>query len=133
MISTKAVIARKVQDHLEQLDWAAAIAEMEKLFAVDQDPHIRVRIGDVRQKLDMTDDAVREYVRAADMFAERGFFNKALAQYKLALRLDSSNEYARTQRMIVQSCSIFMSRRYGCREDRAVQRVESKALISSLI
>lgn len=67
---------------------------MEKLFALDPDPQIRVRIGDARQKLGQKSDAVKEYIRAADLYAEKGFVVKALALYKLALRLDPSHTQA---------------------------------------
>jgi len=97
MASLKTIISEKVQEHLERANWNAAIAEMEKLFAVDQDPLIRVRIGNIRRKLDRERDAVREYVLAADLFAEMGFVLKALAQYRLALRLDPSNTDVRSK------------------------------------
>ena len=97
MASVKKIIVENVQDCLDRSDWNAAIFEMEKLFAIDQDPHIRVRIGDARRKLNRIRAAITEYIRAADLFAEKGFVVKALAQYNLALRLDSSNRYARTK------------------------------------
>ncbi len=95
--SQRTLIAEKVQNCLNRSDWRAAIIEMEKLFAIDRDPHIRVRIGDARRKLNWLRAAIRDYIRAADMFAEQGFVIKALAQYNLALRLDASNTYARTK------------------------------------
>jgi len=91
MASLKTIISEQIQEHLKQANWNAAIREMEKLFAIDQDPLIRVRIGNIRRKLDRERDAVREYVLAADLFAEMGFVVKALAQYRLALKLDPSN------------------------------------------
>lgn len=91
MASIRTIIAEKVQKHLNRANWKAAIKEMEKLFAIHQDPLIRVRIGDVRRKLNRKDEAIQEYRLAADLFAERGFVVKALAQYRLALRLDPSN------------------------------------------
>ncbi len=97
MATLKTIIAENIQDHLERFDWQAAIAEMEKLFAIDRDPLIRVRIGDIRRKLNKKRAAIRDYIRAADLFVERGFVGQALAQYNLALRLDSSNEYARSK------------------------------------
>ena len=97
MASKKTIIVDNIQECLDKSDWRAAIIEMEKLFAIDRDPHIRVRIGDARRKLNRIHSAIREYIRAADLFAERGFVVKALAQYNLALRLDSSNAYARTK------------------------------------
>lgn len=97
MESNKTIIAENVQDYLNRSDWKAAIREMEKLFAIRQDPLIRVRIGDVRRKLNRKDEAIQEYIRAADLFAENGFVVKALAQYTLALRLGLSNTDVRSK------------------------------------
>ena len=98
MESDKTIIAENVQDYLNRSDWKAAIIEMEKLFAIRQDPLIRVRIGDVRRKLNRKDDAIQEYIRAADLFAENGFVVKAMAQYTLASRLDPSNTDVRSKK-----------------------------------
>lgn len=97
MASEKAVIAEKVQNYIGKSDWKSAIEEMERLFALDSDPIVRVRIGDARQKLDQIAEAAREYVKAADLYAEKGFVVKALALYKLALRFDPSNRQALSQ------------------------------------
>jgi len=91
LTSDKATIAGNVQKYLDRADWKAAIVEMEKLFAIDQDPIVRVRIGDARQKLNQKTEAVKEYLHAADLYADKGFVIKALAQLKLVLRLDPSN------------------------------------------
>lgn len=107
MASKKSIIARNIQDLLEKYDWQAAIAEMERLFKIDQDPHIRVRIGDVRRKLKRTGEAIKDYVQAAELFEERGFVVKALAQLNLVLRLDSSNEYARLRMEMLRTRRIF--------------------------
>lgn len=98
MASKKAVITENIQGCLAALNWQAAIEEMEKLYRIDQDPHIRVRIGDTRRKLNRPGEAIREYVRAAELFAERGFISKALAQYSLVLTLDAGHERARVRR-----------------------------------
>lgn len=103
MASLKTIISEQVQEHLQRANWHAAIHEMEKLFSIDRDPLIRVRIGDLRRKLDRTDEAIREYLGAADLFAEKGFVVKALAQYGLVLRLDSSNADARWKREWLRS------------------------------
>jgi len=94
LASDKAAISERVQKYIAKADWKSAIAEMEKLSAIDPDPIVRVRIGDARQKLGQKAGAVKEYVAAADLYAERGFVVKALAQYKLALRLDPGNRDA---------------------------------------
>jgi tetratricopeptide (TPR) repeat protein len=92
--SEKASISEQVQKFLRNSDWKSAIGEMERLFALDPDPMVRVRIGDTRRKLGQKAEAVKEYIRAADLYADSGFVVKALAQYKLALRLDPTSKDA---------------------------------------
>jgi CRP-like cAMP-binding protein len=92
--SDKPKIIEAIQKYVGKSDWKAVIAEMEKLFTIDPDPIIRVRIGDAWQKLNQKPNAVREYLRAAELYAETGAVVKALAQYKLALRLDPANQQA---------------------------------------
>ncbi len=94
MASEKAAISEKVQKYVDKSDWKSAIGEMEKLFAIDADPIVRVRIGDAYQKLNQKGEAVKEYIKAADLYAEKGFVVKALAQYKLALRVDPTSKDA---------------------------------------
>jgi hypothetical protein len=103
MASKKASIAENVQHYLENLDWLSAIGEMEKLFAIDKDPLIRVRMGDAWRKLNKLSEAVQDYLYAADLFADRGFIGKALAQYNLVLKFDSSHKYALSKREMLRS------------------------------
>ncbi len=93
----KSKIVDTIQKLVGKSDWKAAIAEMEKLYAIDQDPITRVRIGDAYQKLGQKPNAVREYLHAADLYAEKGTVVKALAQYKLALRLEPGNKQAQNR------------------------------------
>jgi hypothetical protein len=83
-----------IQKCVAKGDWQSAIVEMQKLFAIDPDPIIHVRMGDAHQKLNQKPEAVKNYVRAADMYAEQGAVVKALAQYKLALRIEPFNKQA---------------------------------------
>jgi CRP-like cAMP-binding protein len=92
--SPKAQISENVQKFIARGDWKNALAEMEKLFAIDQDPQVKVRMGDIRQKMNQKQQAVAEYMQAAAVFADRGFVVKALAMYKLVLRLDPNNDRA---------------------------------------
>ena len=94
MPSDKAQLIDSIQEHFRKSNWKAAVADMEKLYAIDPDPIIRVRMGDAYQKLNQLLDAVKEYVYAADLYALKGVVVKALAQYKLALRLDPKNREA---------------------------------------
>lgn len=94
MPSDKAQLIDSIQEHFRKSNWKAAVADMEKLYAMDPDPIIRVRMGDAYQKLNQLLDAMKEYVYAADLYALKGVVVKALAQYKLALRLDPKNREA---------------------------------------
>lgn len=94
MASEKAQLADNVQKYIAKSDWKNAISEMEKLFAIDHDPQVKVRMGDIRQKMNQKPQAVNEYMKAAELFAEKGFVVKALAMYKLVLRLDPANQKA---------------------------------------
>ncbi len=94
MASEKAQLTDSLQKNLNEANWKAAIEDMEKLFDIDPDPILRVRIGDAFQKMNQRTEAVREYVYAADLYAIKGAIVKALAQYKLALRFDPANRQA---------------------------------------
>jgi CRP-like cAMP-binding protein len=103
MASEKAQLIDSIQEHFRKSDWKAAVGDMEKLFAIDPDPIIRVRMGDAYQKLSQVPDAVKEYVHAADLYAAKGVVVKALAQYKLALRLDPKNRDAQEKMAALHS------------------------------
>jgi len=95
--SEKTTISEKVQKLIEKSDWKSAISEMEKLFALESDPQIRVRMGDAHQKLNQKAEAIKEYLLAADLFSEKGFVVKALAMYKLVLRIDPAHKEAQSK------------------------------------
>lgn len=103
MSSDKAQLIDEIQGHLRKSNWKAAVSAMEKLFALNPDPIIRVRIGDAYQKLNQKPDAVKEYVAAADLYAKTGAVVKALAQYKLALRLDPTYRDAQEKLIALHS------------------------------
>jgi hypothetical protein len=101
--SDKATISKNVQNYLGKSDWKSAITEMERLFSIDPDPMVRVRIGNARQKLGQKSEAAKEYIHAADLYADGGFVVKALAQYKLALRLDATSKDAQDKIKMLHS------------------------------
>jgi cAMP-dependent protein kinase regulator len=103
MSSNKAQLIDSIQNYLGKGKWKEAVAEMEKLFALNPDPIIRVRMGDAYQKLNSKPEAVREYVYAADLYAETGAVVKALAQYKLALRIDPQHKRAQDRMVALHS------------------------------
>ena len=103
LASEKAAISENVQKFIQKSDWKNAVTEMEKLFALDQDPQVKVRMGDIRQKMNQKPQAIIEYMKAAEIFAERGFVVKALAMYKMVLRLDPSSDKALAQMSLLHS------------------------------
>jgi cAMP-dependent protein kinase regulator len=56
---------------------------------------IYLRFGDLYQKTHESDKAVSSYFKAASLLEEDGFCNKALALYKMILRIDPVNDQAR--------------------------------------
>lgn len=125
MASPKAAIAENVQKFVGKSDWKSAIAEMEKLFAIDPDPMVRVRIGDAYQKLGQKAEAVKQYVHAADLYADGGFVVKALAQYKLALRVDPTNKDAQGKIEMLHSNKTVAELKLEPIEDGALQPTRS--------
>ncbi len=129
--SDKPKLIDAIQKFVSKSDWKAVIGEMEKLFAIEPDPIIRVRIGDAYQKLNQKAEAVREYVRAADLYAETGAVVKALAQYKLALRIEPGNKQAQERIEALHSNRIVKENRPEPAEKEAPK--EAKKPASSVI
>ncbi len=125
MASEKAQLIDSIQKNIGKSNWKAAIADMEKLFDLEPDPIIRVRIGDAYQKLNQLLDAVREYVYAADLYALRGVIVKALAQYKLALRLDPQNKQAQDKMSSLHSNKAMTEKRADVAEEGAPKPAHS--------
>jgi CRP-like cAMP-binding protein len=125
MASEKAQLIDSIQKNIGKSSWKAAIADMEKLFDLEPDPIIRVRIGDAYQKLNQLLDAVREYVYAADLYALKGVIVKALAQYKLALRLDPQNKQAQDKMSSLHSNKAMTEKRADVVEEGAPKPAHS--------
>lgn len=123
MASEKAQLIDSIQKSLSKSKWKDAIADMEKLFDLDPDPIIRVRIGDAYQKLNQLLEAVGEYVYAADLYAIKGVIVKALAQYKLALRLDPANRQAQQKMSSLHSNKAIAEKKTQPAEERASKSV----------
>jgi CRP-like cAMP-binding protein len=123
MASEKAQLIDSIQKHLGKSNWKSVIADMEKLFAIDPDPIIRVRMGDAYQKMTQLLDAVKEYVYAADLYAAKGAIVKALAQYKLALRLDPKNKQAQDKIASLHSNKVIAEKKTQPVEESASKSV----------
>jgi cAMP-dependent protein kinase regulator len=110
-MSDKTQLIDRIQKYLGKGKWKEAVADMEKLFAMNPDPIIRVRMGDAYQKLNSKPEAVREYVYAADLYAEKGAVVKALAQYKLALRIDPNHKRAQDRMASLHSNKVIAEKK----------------------
>ncbi len=94
MALEKTIIEDNVQNYIGLADWQKAIVEMKKLYEINPDPIIRVRIGDFHKKLGQCEKAAREYLSAARQYFDLGFIDKALAQCRLVLRIEPENTEA---------------------------------------
>jgi tetratricopeptide (TPR) repeat protein len=84
-----------LQKFIKKSQWDKAIQALARLAEMEpQNAAHRLRSGDYCLKLGATQKAVTAYRQAADLFAEGGFVVKALAAYKMVLRLDPQNENA---------------------------------------
>ncbi len=69
-----------------------ALGEYKAAFELDpRDISVRLKIGDLFVKSGKKTEAIREYTEVAKANAQRGFYLKAIAVYKQALKLDISN------------------------------------------
>lgn len=70
-----------------QLD--KAILEFRKIVQADpSDVRTWLKIGDLSTRLNQKEAAIDAYIKAADQYADQGFFDKAVAVYKLVLNVD---------------------------------------------
>jgi tetratricopeptide (TPR) repeat protein len=68
-----------------------AIAEWEKLLKERNDGNIHNTIGDLYLKKGADHDAVKSFIKAADIFKKDGFYHKAIAIYKKVLNISPND------------------------------------------
>ena len=80
---------------LKQQNWEWAKTTLEHLCNTEPDnPQVQLKLGDIYQRLGNTTEAIASYHKSAWALKNQGFIQKALALYKIILRLDSFNEEA---------------------------------------
>ncbi len=80
---------------IKKQDWDQARVSLENLANIDRDnPHVQLKLGDIFQRTGKTAQAITAYHKSAWVLTKQGFSQKALALYKIILRLDSYNEEA---------------------------------------
>jgi cAMP-dependent protein kinase regulator len=93
MAVNKNAVNAKVQEYVKKGQWKNALEEMRKLLAEDKnDPMITLRMGDLFTKLGNKEKAAISYFRTASLFASDGQKAKAIATYKMVLRIDPDYE-----------------------------------------
>jgi CRP-like cAMP-binding protein len=80
---------------IKQLDWEQARALLERISGAEPgNPQVALKLGDINQRMGNTADAIAAYHESARLLRKLGFIQKALALYKIILRLDSFNQEA---------------------------------------
>ncbi len=76
-------------------DWKRALESLQMILEKEgSNPQVYLKIGDVYQRMGRIEDAISSYHQSAWLFLTQGFKQKALAIYKIILRLDPDNEEA---------------------------------------
>lgn len=86
-------------------NWKKAVEILFKLKEKEpENPQVFLKIGDAYQKLANIEKAVPAYSQAAYLLLKDGFLQKALAVYKIILRLDPDNQEAinKTRDLLVE-------------------------------
>jgi tetratricopeptide (TPR) repeat protein len=80
---------------IKNQDWEQARVSLENLANKEGDnPHVQLKLGDIYQRTGKIAPAIAAYHKSAWTLTKQGFAQKALALYKIILRLDSYNEEA---------------------------------------
>jgi tetratricopeptide (TPR) repeat protein len=76
-------------------DWEQAKLALESLCSVEnKNPGILLKLGDICQRTGDAAGAIAAYHKSANILKEQGFIQKALALYKIILRLDPDDDAA---------------------------------------
>jgi tetratricopeptide (TPR) repeat protein len=80
---------------VREQDWKKSKESLQKLSAVEKrNPQIYLKLGDIHQRLGDKASAISAYHKSAWLLEQQGFIQKALALYKIILRIDVQNDEA---------------------------------------
>ncbi|HEY5649605.1 MAG TPA: cyclic nucleotide-binding domain-containing protein [Nitrospiria bacterium] len=92
----KTDLTSELQESIRRKDWPGAVRALEGLVKLEpKNASHRLRLGEFHVKAGNQTRAVEAYQKAAELFGASGFIVKALAAYKIILRIDPSNAKAR--------------------------------------
>ena len=85
----------KFHKALKNREWSEAVSIMDVVIETEPgNPNHYLKRGDVCQKKGDSAEAVNSYLKAAWHLGQKGFLKKALAVYKMVLRIDPDNKEA---------------------------------------
>jgi tetratricopeptide (TPR) repeat protein len=92
-MSNPAKLKKQAADFEQRKQYERALEAYEEVLQAqdggeDADVSLHNRVGDLQLRLGRQDEALRCYERAADLYAERGFLNNAIALCNKVLRHD---------------------------------------------
>src|SRR4030042_7151767 len=80
---------------IKKQDWEQARSSLEHLSNIEQEnPQVQLKLGDIHQRLGDHIHAITSYHQSTWILTKQGFMQKALALYKIILRLDPYNTEA---------------------------------------
>lgn len=78
-----------------QEDWTGAKEALVHLSNLERsNPQVHLKLGDIYQRTGKSPHAIASYHQSAWLLRNKGFIQKALALYKIILRLDAENDEA---------------------------------------
>jgi tetratricopeptide (TPR) repeat protein len=85
-------------DAVRNQNWEKALGSLNSILKKEPcNPQIHLKIGDVLQKSGDTSGAIKAYHQSAGFLIRDGFLQKALAVYKVILRIDHNDSEAMTK------------------------------------
>jgi len=85
-------------DAVKNQHWEKALTSLNAILKKEPcNPQVHLKIGDVLQKSGDTSGAIKAYHQSALFLMKEGFLQKALAVYKIVLRIDQNNSEAITK------------------------------------
>jgi tetratricopeptide (TPR) repeat protein len=85
----------KYYNALKKQDWSKALSALSKIKEQrPRDPQVHLKIADLLQRMKYTESAIDSYHKAAVYLVKDGFLQKAIAIFKIILRLEPGNREA---------------------------------------
>ncbi len=119
MAESKVKIKEDALKHFARGRWDKALEAYQKLAKLEpKDLKIRQKIGDIYSKMGNTQEAIEEYKKVAEGYAEGGFLAKAIAVNKMIQGLDP------TQDEIQQKLAQLYAKKKGKEKEKLIPEIK---------